>query len=203
MQCSVGKSKQDGGGVCVWEKAFFSGLNSVCAGKQNRDFSSKMWLGSSSDKGRCGAQLMRWCCAAFFWDPVRSTNINKKKSRQCPQQFGYSEWLKRLSAGWISGECNIHQQLVLLFPTNRNVYKTPVPDVAAHHCGMESSADSLQAPEGPCMNRVHQADIAYICHLCCPPVQLLSQSGHSEKVKNGRSMLGSHVKFDACLNPKF
>lgn len=90
------------------EKVCHSGLRSVCTGKQNQEFSYKMWVGSSNDKGMGGAQLMQWCSAAFFWDPMRSTNTSKKSRRQGPQLFGHSGRVKWLLPGWVSGECLLH-----------------------------------------------------------------------------------------------
>lgn len=176
LQWSIRKNKQE----LEEKKVCHSGLHSVCAGKQNRIPAPKckeVW---------CGAQLMRWCCVAFFWDPVRSTNTSKKNSRQGPQQFGYSGWVKWLLARWISGECLLHSPT---FGTSLPNQQKCLRD-SGSRCRTSSLWDgelcwALKTPQAPCMDRAHQTDIACACCLCRLPAQPPSQLGYSEEAKTG------------------
>lgn len=91
----------------------------------------------------------------------------------------------------------------LSLPNQQNIYKTPVPDVAAHPCGMESFSDPSQAP---CMERKQQA-VSCLCLLSVLSPWVASSSACAEKVKTGclhfQAMPESQVRFDTSLNPKF
>lgn len=146
-----------------------------------------MWVGFSNDKGRCGARLMQWCCAAFFWDPVRSTNTSKKSSRQGPYQFGYSGWVKWLLAGWISGEYLLHSPT---FGTSLPNQQNCLQD-SSSRCSSSSlrygdlCCPPLQTPQARCMDRAHQAGTVCVYYLCCFPAQPPPQPGHLEEAKIG------------------